>query len=164
MSNTTNLDEQPVPKPTKLPMLVTLLMAILGAAGGFLAIQMGLLTSGSQRIQVAPPEVATTSGSKADFAYVPVDPLLVTLAGGSGTRHLRFRAQLEVASKHESDVVAVLPRVVDVLNSYLRALETSDLEAPAALVRLRGQMLRRVQIVTGREQVRDLLVMEFVLD
>jgi flagellar FliL protein len=33
-----------------------------------------------------------------------------------------------------------------------------------ALTRLRGQMLRRVQIVVGKDRVRDLLIMDFVLN
>ncbi len=77
---------------------------------------------------------------------------------------MRFRAQLEVPSKYKADVETLLPRVVDVLNSYLRALETGDLTDPSALVRLRAQMLRRVQIVTGEGRVNDLLIMEFVVN
>jgi flagellar protein FliL len=57
-----------------------------------------------------------------------------------------------------------MPRIVDVLNGYLRAVEVREFEDPAALVRLRAQMLRRVQIVTGEGRVRDLLVTEFVLN
>ena len=57
-----------------------------------------------------------------------------------------------------------MPRVVDVLNSYLRALEIDDLRGNAALVRLRAQMLRRVQTVIGRDRVNDLLIMEFVMN
>jgi flagellar FliL protein len=57
-----------------------------------------------------------------------------------------------------------MPRVVDVLNGFLRAVDVTDLEDPAALLRLRAQMLRRVQIVTGEGAVRDLLVMEFVVN
>ena len=52
---------------------------------------------------------------------------------------------------------------MDVLNSYLRAVAVSDLEDPSALVSLRAQMLRRIQLVTGEGRVRDLLIMEFVL-
>ena len=40
----------------------------------------------------------------------------------------------------------------------------AELEDPAALVRLRAQILRRLQIVTGEGRVRDLLVTEFVLN
>jgi flagellar FliL protein len=50
------------------------------------------------------------------------------------------------------------------LNGYLRALEAGDLEDRSALTRLRGQMLRRVKMVTGRGRVNDLLIMEFVLN
>jgi flagellar FliL protein len=57
-----------------------------------------------------------------------------------------------------------MPRVIDVLNGYLRAVEPGDFDDPAILGRLRAQMLRRVQIVTGTERVRDLLIMEFVLN
>jgi flagellar FliL protein len=54
--------------------------------------------------------------------------------------------------------------VIDVLNSYLRALEPGDLEDPSALTRIRSQMLRRVQVVAGLNKVNDLLIMEFVLN
>jgi flagellar FliL protein len=61
-------------------------------------------------------------------------------------------------------VTHLLPRILDVLNGYLRAVELAELEDPDALVRLRAQMLRRIQIVTGQGMVRDLLVTEFVLN
>ena len=57
-----------------------------------------------------------------------------------------------------------MPRVLDTLNTYLRAVDVADLENPAALAKLRAQMLRRVQVVTGEGRVRDLLVTEFVLN
>ena len=56
------------------------------------------------------------------------------------------------------------PRILDVLNSYLRAIETASIEDPQAMARLRAQMLRRIQIVTGEGRVRDLLITEFVLN
>jgi len=53
--------------------------------------------------------------------------------------------------------------ILDVLNTYLRAVELRDVENPAAMTRLRAQMLRRVNIVTGEGRVNDLLITEFVL-
>jgi flagellar FliL protein len=98
-----------------------------------------------------------------DVTFVPVEPLIVSLSDrGSGT--LRFRAQLEVRSQYKTEVERLLPRVVDVLNSYLRAVAIEDIRNSAALVRLRAQMLRRVQIVTGGDRVSDLLIMEFILN
>jgi flagellar FliL protein len=57
-----------------------------------------------------------------------------------------------------------MPRILDVLNSYLRAIDVASIEDPQAMARLRAQMLRRIQIVTGEGRVRDLLVTEFVLN
>ncbi len=98
-----------------------------------------------------------------DVAFIPVAPLVVSLAGSQEVRHLRFAAQLEVPSVHSQAVAHLMPRVVDVMNGYLRAVDPADLEAPGALVALRAQMLRRVELVVGPGQVTDVLVMEFVL-
>ena len=46
----------------------------------------------------------------------------------------------------------------------MRAVDVADLMEPDALVRLRAQLLGRIQMVTGQGCVRDLLITEFVLD
>jgi flagellar FliL protein len=99
-----------------------------------------------------------------DIAFVAMDPIMISLPPGSSARLLRFAGQLEVAPESAATVAALMPRVLDVLNTYLRAGEVRDLEDPAALARLRAQMLRRVQVVIGEGQVHDLLVTEFVLN
>ncbi len=58
----------------------------------------------------------------------------------------------------------LLPRVLDVTNTYLRAVEVSQLEDPAALIRIRSHLLRRIQLVTGEGRVNDLLITEFILN
>ena len=47
---------------------------------------------------------------------------------------------------------------------FCAALELEDLTDPMALPKLRAQMLRRINIVTGQGRVRDLLIMDFVLN
>jgi flagellar protein FliL len=154
------------PKSGKTPMIVGVILAIAGAVGGFFAVQKGvvpmILSSKDQPAEHA--QNAMEIHNTADIAFVPVDPIIISLTGNGPVQHLRFRAQLEVEEAYASDVTLLLPRVVDVLNGYLRALELDDLQSPMALTRLRGQMLRRVQIVVGKDRVRDLLIMEFVLN
>jgi flagellar FliL protein len=99
-----------------------------------------------------------------DVAFLPIEPLVINLTGAASARHLRFQAQVEVVGAHSAEVKTLMPRIVDVLNSYLRAVEVSDIEDRSALVRLRAQMLRRIQLVAGAGRVRDLLIMEFVLN
>ena len=76
---------------------------------------------------------------------------------------MRFVAQLEVPPNYVAEVESVKPRIIDMMNGYLRAVEIAELEDPTALMRLRGQILRRVQVVTGEGRVNDLLIMEFVV-
>ncbi len=150
------------------PLIPGLVLALLGAAGGFYVIFSGLMPLDGLHDSIrANSATAADKGmiaNLADLAFVPVDPLLISIGQGTQTHHLRFRAELEVKLAHKTEVEKLMPRVVDVLNNYLRALKVSDLEDSSALIRLRAQMLRRVQIVTGKDRVNDLLIMEFVLN
>ncbi len=147
------------PKGSKKGLMIGAALALIGAGGGYYAVQSGLILG-------APEPSATEAEIEAlpDVGFVEIEPLVVSLGPDSRSRHLSFSAQLEVAAGYEEDVKKILPRVVDVLNSYLRAVDIAELENPSSLFRLRAQMLRRVQIVTGEGRVRDLLIMEFVLN
>lgn len=160
MALTDNTAQADKPKVSKLPLLIGLLIAVLGGAGGFYLVYFGVLAGGKAPTEADVMPVAALP----DIRFVELDPLIVSLGPTSANRHLRFVAQLEVEKAYEADLQTLRPRVVDVLNSYLRALETRDLEGPAALTRIRAQMLRRIQIVAGEGRVRDLLIMEFVLN
>ena len=153
-------DESPKKK-SKLPLLIGLVLALAGGGGGFYATWSGMIL-GPESAEHAEEEAYPDAVP--DVAFVPVDPMVVSLNSASRSKHLKFRAELEVPVAFQPDVEKLLPRVIDVLNGYLRALEVADLEDPSALTRLRSQMLRRVQIVTGQGRVNDLLIMEFVLN
>ena len=163
-STTEQGEHAPPEKKSKLPLIVGVVLALAGGGGGFFTVYSGMLFGGESHVEEATPRDEETHADMPDIAFVAVDPMVISLRDDGGSQHLRFRAQLEGPSKHKGDVESLLPRVVDVLNSYLRALELSDIEDTAALVRLRAQMLRRVQIVTGTGRVNDLLIMEFVLN
>ena len=156
-------EEDAPKKKSKKPLLIGLVLALLLGGGGFYAVYSGMILA-------PPPEevAATEHGAAVDslppIAFVPVDPLIISLGPRAGSRHLRFRAELEVNPEQQKDVEILMPRVLDVLNSYLRAVDLRDIEDPSALINLRAQMLRRIQLVTGEGRVRDLLIMEFVLN
>lgn len=157
----TEVEEQEAPaKKSKMPMIIGLVLALVGGGGGFYATWSGMIL-GAEETAKEDKDAPKDSYAEFDVAYVEVAPLVVSLPGASS--HLKFRAHLEVTTEAKEKVEKLLPRVVDVMNSYLRALEPADLENPAALTRLRAQMLRRVQVVTGTGMVSDLLIMEFVL-
>lgn len=156
--------EQPqdaVPKKkSKLPLILGLVLFLALGGGGFYAVYSGMILGASG----AMAHGGEPAGDLPDIAFVPLDPVTITLGEVSQNIHLKFAAQLEVNGPNEAEVTLLKPRILDVLNGYLRAVEVKELADPHALVRLRSQMLRRIQIVTGEGRVRDLLVTEFVLN
>lgn len=161
-------DAEAKPKKSKKPLLIGLVLALLLGGGGFYATFSGLLLAPAGESHAEGGHGEDAQGAPADplpdIAFVAVDPVLVSLGTAAGSRHLKFTAQLEVAKSYAEEVTILMPRILDVLNSYLRAVSVAEIEDPAAMTRLRAQMLRRVQIVTGEGRVRDLLVTEFVLN
>lgn len=155
-------EEAPAPK-SKKPMLIGLILAVVLGGGGFFAVSSGMILAPAADAEET-MEIAAVDSPLPDVAFVPIQPLIINLGRDGGNNYLRFQAQLEVPKSYVADVESVLPRVVDVLNSYLRAVGPAEIENPASLIRLRAQMLRRIQVVTGQGRVRDLLIMEFVLN
>lgn len=163
MADTATAPDETAKKRSKLPLLLGLALALAGGGGGFFAAYSGLLPWGESTAPTVQSAAGAARYDSRNVEFVAVEPLIVSLDSASGT-HLRFRAELEVQPAHKAEVEHLLPRVADVLNGYLRAVELADLRNRAALVRLRAQMLRRVQMVTGGDRVSDLLIMEFVLN
>ena len=153
-------EDQPPARKLKLPLLIGLVLALLLGGGGFYAVYSGLLFGAPAADHAGEAEIAPLP----DIAFVPIAPMVISLGQSGSARHLRFTAQVEVTKSHEKEVTLLMPRILDVLNGYLRAVDVRDLEDPTALIRLRAQMLRRVQIVAGEGRVRDFLVTEFVLN
>ncbi|QDY70139.1 flagellar basal body protein FliL [Qingshengfaniella alkalisoli] len=150
---------QPAKKRSGLkPLIVGVCLAAVLGSGAFYVVFSGLadgLWDISDKAEVVEP--------LSPFAFVQIEPVQVTLSSDGMLRHLRFEGHLEVDPGSATQVSEVMPRIMDVLNTYLRAVEITDLEDPSGLSRLRGQMLRRVQMVTGRGQVTDLLITKFLV-
>lgn len=157
MADNTASAELPV-KGGKKPLIFGLVGALLLGGAGFGVTYLGLFPSD----HAATP--APTAQPMPAVEFVPLDPLTITLGPDSAARHLRFAAQLECTPGHAEELRQMAPRIMDVLNSYLRAVDVRQLEDPATLPKLKAQMLRRIQIVTGEGRVTDLLISEFVLN
>ena len=151
------------PKASKAPMILGLVLALAGGGGGFYAAWSGMILGGGNSGEETAEMETEIKDPFSNISFVEIEPMIISVNAAPERKMLRFRAQLEVPKDYHDDVTKLLPRVVDVLNGYLRALEVADLEDQAALTRLRSQMLRRVQIVTGQGRVNDFLIMEFVL-
>ena len=155
-------EEEPQESNGKTGLLIGLVAALALGGGGFFATYSGLI--GGSPTESHAEEPVSDVAQHPDIAFVALDPLVVSLGRGATNRHLRFSAQLEVNEDKAAEVEMLTPRVLDVLNGYLRAVDARDIETPSSLGRLRAQMLRRVQVVTGEGRVRHRLITEFVLN
>jgi len=142
----------------KSGLIVGLAGALALGGGGFFAIFSGMIDPAALLKSEAPAHAPAD-----EVAFVALDPIMISLAPGASARQLRFSGQLEVEPQLAGEVTMLMPRILDVLNTYLRAVDVRDLEQPASVARLRAQMLRRIQVVTGEGRVRDLLITEFIL-
>lgn len=148
-----------VKKVSKMPVILAFFLFFVLGLAGFYALYSGMIL-GPNHVAKGPLD----SNGLADVAFVPIDQLTISLGEASSKSHLQFTAQLEVNANRAEAVKALSPRILDVINGYLRAVDTADLTERDALVRLRAHLLRRIQMVTGQGSVRDLLVTQFVLD
>jgi flagellar FliL protein len=156
--------EESPKKKSKLPLIIGLVLMLLLGGGAFFAVYSGLILGPSTpEGEAAPAAEGETAEAAPATAFVPLDPMVISIDDGRA-KHLRFSAQLEVPTAHQAEVEHLKPRVMDVLNGFLRAVEVKDLEDPSALIRLRAQMLRRIQVVAGDGMVNDILVIEFVMN
>jgi flagellar protein FliL len=138
-------------------LLLSLAGAVLFGAGGFALAYLG-------RIDPGTGTGTATADTASQPGFVPIDRMIVSLGGPGRARHLRFAAEIEVPLAHLDEVTLLRPRIVDMLNGYLRAVDPDVIADPGALTELRAQMLRRVQVVAGEGRVNDFLIVEFVMD
>lgn len=160
-------------------LLIGLVAAVLLGGGSFAAVFLGLIPLGGEPAP-AEGEAAAEAHAEADphageegaakeahgaqVAYVPLQSMVISLGPLAKSRHLKLTLQIEVKPEAHERVAAMTPRITDVLQTFLRAVDERDFELPRAMNRLRAQMLRRLQLVTPEGSVRDLLVQEFILD
>lgn len=101
--------------------------------------------------------------SEAYFLQIP--NMLVNLSSADGqNRYLRLNVQLELGSEADKAAVeAVMPRVVDQFQTYLRELRVKDLRGSAGIYRLQMELLSRVNTAAAPIEVKDVLFQEILI-
>ena len=99
-------------------------------------------------------------------SYVEVPDMLVNLVGTPGERvqYLKLKIVLEVKEEKQVETIKPnLPRVIDIFQTYLRELRSSDINGSAGLFRLREELTRRVNAAVSPNQVSAVLFKEIVV-
>ncbi len=101
----------------------------------------------------------------ASSAFLAIPAMIVNLNTEDGTpRFLRLTVQLELAHPEEkADVEAVIPRVIDQFQTYLRELKVRDLRGSAGIYRLQMELLWRVNKAVAPVEIKDVLFQEILI-
>jgi flagellar protein FliL len=102
---------------------------------------------------------------EAGVIFVDVPDMLVNLQpDGKRMRFLRLRLALEAEDQKGADgVKALMPRVLDSFQMYLRALTVEEVQGSAGMQRLKEEMTARVNLAIEPERIRDVLVREMLV-
>ncbi len=141
---------------------LALLLVVGGAAAAYFT---GLLE----------PLIAMVGGedeSEGEEAVVPatvvfydLPELLVNLnTGGRKSTFLKIRVSLELENAEDiARIEAVMPRIIDNFQVYLRELRVEDLKGSAGMYRLREELLTRVTLAAAPSKINDVLFKEMLV-
>lgn len=156
-------------KKKKLIIIAAVLLIAGGGAGAyFTGLLDGLLGKKAPVEQAAHGKNAPAldeHGNPLPSVFLPIPDMIVNLSGSDATpRYLRLRVQLELKSEADkAKVEAVMPRVIDQFQTYLRELRVRDLRGSAGIYRLQMELLARVNEAAAPVVVQDVLFQEILI-
>jgi len=97
--------------------------------------------------------------------FMDLDEMLVTLSGSSKKQSfLKMRISLELESASDEErILAVMPRIVDNFQVFLRELRMDELQGSRGLYRVKEELLARVNAAAHPAKVRDVLFKEMLI-
>jgi flagellar FliL protein len=97
--------------------------------------------------------------------FMDLPDMLVNLTAAGGQRAvLKLAVALELkAPEAVPQIEAVMPRVIDNFQVFLRELRVEDLSGSAGMFRLKEELVRRVNLAVAPVAVRDVLFKEMLI-
>jgi len=150
----------------KLLLILIPLILIAGGAGAYF---MGLIPMGDKAEVAAEEDGHGGKGEHGEgahsAAFLKIPDMIVNLSSDDGQpRYLRLSVQLELKSEADKATIeAVMPRVIDQFQTYLRELRVKDLRGSAGIYRLQMELLSRVNAAAYPVEVDDVLFQEILI-
>ena len=147
-------------------------LILFGGAGAILLLLLGggayfFFFSGSddKPTQLAAGAPAPLPVTPPNVTFYDVPDILVNIQGAdSAPAYLKLSVSLELDGPEEKAGLQVLmPRIVDQFQGYLRELRMDDLKGSAGIVRLKEELLRRINASAAPYRVRDVLLKQMIV-
>jgi flagellar FliL protein len=152
-------DGKETKKRGKLPLIAALVVLLLGGGAGG-AWYAGLLPDFGGH------EANVEAGAPLKPPVFVELPDIITNLNSSARRQtfIKLRARLEVADQKQAEMVqASMPRLLDLMGSYLRETRPEELRGSAGTQRLREEMVIRAKVAAAPARISDVLFVELVM-
>ena len=143
-----------------LMIAVPALVLVLGGGGaGAYFFLLKPKDAGHEKMAEAPPLTPP------EVAFSDVPDILVNIQSSDGTpAYLKLSISLEMDNElQKTGMTALMPRLVDQFQSYLRELRVDDLRGSEGVLRLKEELLRRVNASAAPYKVRDVLLKQMII-
>jgi flagellar FliL protein len=109
----------------------------------------------ADEVPLTPPKVA----------FSDMQDILVNIQSNDGTpAYLKLGVSLELEDDAQKAALQpLMPRITDQFQAYLRELRLDDLKGSAGVLRLKEELLRRVNVAAAPYKVRDVLLKEMIV-
>ena len=109
----------------------------------------------ADEVPLTPPKVA----------FSDMQDILVNIQSSDGTpAYLKLGVSLELEDDAQKAALQpLMPRITDQFQAYLRELRLDDLKGSAGVLRLKEELLRRVNVAAAPYKVRDVLLKEMIV-
>jgi flagellar protein FliL len=139
-----------------------LLLLLIGAGAG---LYFFVFAAEDEPIEATASNVPQIPATPPQVAYYDIPDLIVNLQSIDGSPvYLKLSLSLELYTAEEkAGIQALIPRIVDQYQGYLRELRADDLKGSAGIMRVKEELLRRSNVAAAPYRVRDVLLKEMII-
>jgi flagellar protein FliL len=146
---------------------VGVLLLLVGSAAAYFTGLLDPLVGGGEKHAAEDAGEGAGGGivDTGEAVFYDLEDIMVNLnTTGRKSTYLKIRISLELPNSEDiPKIEAVMPRIVDNFQVYLRELRVEDLKGSAGMYRLREELLTRVAAAAAPARVSDVLFKEMLV-
>lgn len=107
-----------------------------------------------------------TNVRESSTIFIPMDEITVNLRQGveNTPSWLKIKVTLEVHGKGNEEVVKnMLPKIVDIFQTYLKELRKSDLDGSFGIYKIKDEMMLRINTILYPAKIEEILFQDFMM-
>ena len=151
--------------PRKLQMIVGAGLLVVLGGGGAAYYFLAPAPKSADEAALASVQTEAANLPPATAAFFDIPDIIVNIqTPDSAPAFLKLSVSLELdKAEAKATIEPVLPRIIDQFQTYLRELRVEDIRGSAGVMRLKEELLRRVNLAVAPTPVHDVLLKEMII-